>query len=73
MPSYLRQNAAAYRGEGLYETRAAVRDRGVITASGLGAVDFAREIFDELEVFSAGDQAVWYDMFKNGRIPAGVG
>lgn len=72
MLSYLRQNALSYRGEEFYETRAAVRDRGVITGSGLGAVDFAREIFAELAVFNAADQAVWYDMFKNGKIPEGV-
>jgi hypothetical protein len=48
----------------------AVRDRGIITASGLGAVDFAREIFAELELFSAADAALWFDMFKHGKLPA---
>jgi putative intracellular protease/amidase len=72
MPSYLRQNALSYRGEEFYVAKPAVRDRGVITATGLGAVDFAREIFAELGVFSAEDQAVWYDMFKNGNMPVGA-
>ena len=72
MPSYLRENAPTYRGEEFYVSRPAVRDRGVITATGLGAVDFAREIFAEVGVFSESDQEVWYDMFRNGRMPAGV-
>jgi putative intracellular protease/amidase len=69
MPSYLRQNVPTYRGEEYYDVSLAVRDRGVITASGLGAVEFAREIFAELGVFSESDQALWYDMFKYGRMP----
>ena len=72
MPSYLRENAPAYRGEEFYVTRPAVRDRGVITATGLGAVDFAREIFEEVGLFSESDRPVWYEMFKTGVIPAGV-
>jgi len=71
--SYLSELAPSYRGAALYDAALAVRDRGVITASGLGAVDFAREIFAELGVFSDSDRALWYEMFKNGRMPAGVG
>ena len=73
MASYLRQHVPSYRGEEFYDTSLAVRDRGVITASGLGAVDFGREIFAELGVFSESDETVWYEMFKHGKMPAGVG
>jgi putative intracellular protease/amidase len=73
MPSYLSELAPSYRGASLYEPALAVSDRGIITASGLGAVDFARAIFAELGVFSPDDQAVWYDMFTKGKIPAGAG
>ena len=72
MLSYIHQNVPSYRGEEYYDTSLAVRDRGVITASGLGAVDFSREIFAELGIFSASDEALWYDMFKHGKLPAGV-
>ena len=44
----------------------AVRDRGLITASGLGAVEFAREIFAELGVFPEGELELWYRLFKYG-------
>ncbi len=72
MPSYLSDNAPSYRGAAYYDPALAVRDRGVITASGLGAVDFAREIFAELDVFTDSDLALWYDMFKYGKMPTGV-
>jgi putative intracellular protease/amidase len=70
--SYLTEMVPTYRGSAHYDPALAVSDRGVITASGLGAVDFARAIFAELGVFSASDEALWYDMFKHGKIPAGV-
>jgi putative intracellular protease/amidase len=70
MRSYLTEYAAEYAGAAYYEEKAAVRDQHVITASGLGAVDFAREIFAELQLFSASDEALWYGMFRDGRVPA---
>jgi putative intracellular protease/amidase len=66
---YLIDKAREYRGAALYEPELAVRDRGMITASGLGPVEFAREIFAELEVFTPSDAALWFDMFKHGRMP----
>jgi hypothetical protein len=72
MLSYLTDNAPSYRGAVYYDSSLAVRDRGVITASGLGAVEFAREIFAELGVFSTSDEALWYEMFKHGKLPAEV-
>jgi putative intracellular protease/amidase len=73
MPSYLRDHAPEYTGSALYEDSLAVHDRGVITASGLGPVDFARVIFGKLAVFSASDEQLWYDMFKHGQLPADAG
>jgi putative intracellular protease/amidase len=69
LPGYLRDHAPEYGGAAGYEPALAVRDRGVITASGLGPVDFARAIFQELGVFSASDERRWFDMFKYGRLP----
>jgi hypothetical protein len=51
----------------------AVRDRGLITASGLGDVEFARELFEELNVLSAEDRADWASMFRSERLPPGAG
>ena len=55
---YLERFAPEYTGVEQYVEALAVRDRGVITASGLGAIEFAREIFEELGVFSETDRPV---------------
>lgn len=47
----------------------AVRDRGLITASGLGDVEFARELLEELNVLSAEDRAAWATIFRGARLP----
>jgi putative intracellular protease/amidase len=70
MRSYLPTHAAEYRGAAGYVDALAVRDRHVITGSGLGPVDFARAIFAELGIFSATDEAMWFEMFKFGTLPA---
>jgi putative intracellular protease/amidase len=69
MRSYLPDNVPTYAGADRYVDEGAVRDRHVITASGLAAVDFAREIFAELAVFDAADRAMWFDIFKHGKLP----
>jgi putative intracellular protease/amidase len=68
--AYLEQMAPDYAGASLYVDALAVRERGLITASGLGPTEFAREIFEELEIFTAADGALWYQLFKHGRYPA---
>jgi putative intracellular protease/amidase len=71
-PEYLVQHAANYKGSSFYRPELAVRDRGVITASGLGCVEFAREIFEELGVFGPDDRSLWFEMFKHGKFPPAV-
>lgn len=68
--AYLRRMVPEYTGAGRYVDRLAVRDRGLITASGAGPTEFAREIFEELQVFSSADRQLWYHLFKHGRLPA---
>jgi len=66
---YLSTQIPGYAGASHYTEAAAVRDKHVITATGLAPVDFAREIFAELQVFNADDEALWYTMFKHGHLP----
>jgi len=66
---YLERTVPAYAGSTRYVDELAVRDRGLITASGVGPTEFAREIFEELQVFSPEDRPVWYHLFKHGRFP----
>ena len=66
---YVAQHVPTYGGRDRYDTALAVRDDGLITASGLGSVEFAREIFEELEVFPPAVRPVWYEAFKHGTLP----
>ena len=70
--SYLRDHVPGYAGGAEYVEAPAVRDRGLITASGLADVEFAAELFNELEVLSESERAVWTDLFRSGRIPPDV-
>lgn len=66
---YLRSQVPAYAESANYVDVPAVRDRGLITASGLGDVEFAREIFEELDVLSADERAGWARIFRSARLP----
>ena len=67
--SYLAARAGGYAGGEYYVDVPVIADRHVITASGLAAVDFARAIFAELGVATDDQRAMWYDLFKHGRLP----
>lgn len=69
---YLQQHVPDYAGGAEYVEAPAVRDRGLITASGLADVEFAAELLKELEVMSESDRALWTDLFRSGRIPPGA-
>jgi hypothetical protein len=58
-----------YDGAADYVEAPAVRDRGLITASGLADVEFAAALFDELQVLSEPDRAEWVGLFRSGRLP----
>jgi putative intracellular protease/amidase len=66
---YLRRQVPEYVESANYVSAPAVRDRGLITASGLADVEFAREIMTELEVLSEGDRELWAGLFRSGRVP----
>lgn len=69
---YLRAHVPGYAEAANYVDATAVRDRGLITASGLGDVEFARELFEELGVLSAEDRAAWAEIFRSARLPKGA-
>lgn len=70
---YLRAHVSGYDAAADYVDAPAVRDRGLITASGLGDVEFARELFEELDVLSAEDRAAWATIFRSARLPDDAG
>lgn len=69
---YLRSHVPGYADAASYVNIPAVRDRGLITASGLGDVEFARELFEELNVLSVEDRAAWATMFRSAHLPEGA-
>ena len=70
--AYLQRCAPEYSEATSYVDAPAVRDGGLITANGLGDVEFAAAIMAELEVLSASDRARWQAMFRQGRFESGA-
>ena len=58
--------ASGYRGGRFYRDKPAISDQGVITASGVAPIDFAHEIFEALNLYSADALDAWYALFKYG-------
>lgn len=68
--AYLEEKVPGYDQGHNYLDAPAVRDRGLITASGLADVEFALELFHELDVLSESDRALWAKLFRSGRMSA---
>lgn len=64
--TYLKNIATEYSGEENYLNTFAVTDKNVITANGIAPIEFAREIFKTLSLFSEEDTEKWFQLFKNG-------
>lgn len=62
---YLKQMAPDYNGDVHYRSELAVTGRNVITASGTGALEFAKAFFELTHVFSDKETEEWYRLFKN--------
>ena len=58
--------ASGYRGANFYCDIPAIADEGLITASGFASVEFAREIFRELGLYSQPSLDAWYALFRFG-------
>lgn len=71
-PDYLPTHVPGYAESANYVDEPAVRDRGLITASGLGDVEFARELFEELGVLPPEMRAAWARIFRSARLPQGT-
>ncbi len=55
-----------YQGAVYYVDVLSVSDKGVITASGTASLEFAREIFKELNLYTTEALEAWYKLFKTG-------
>jgi putative intracellular protease/amidase len=68
--AYLKAKVPSYGDGGHYVDALAVSDAGIVTASGLGCLEFAREIIKLLGLRSAQSADAWYDTHKHGVISA---
>lgn len=64
---YLKMVAPCYRGEGAYVEEPSVADRGLITAGATGALPWARQIIERLDVFRPDTLEAWYRYFSSGE------
>ncbi len=56
-----------YAGHALYREARTVVDRGVITAPATAPVDFARAVFEALDLFPAAITEAWYGLYTTGE------
>lgn len=63
---YLQALVPSYSDHDYYVNDFAVTDQNIVTANGLGSVEFAREILKLLDVYNEADANAWYGMFKHG-------
>jgi putative intracellular protease/amidase len=67
---YLQHYSPSYLGAAHYSEALAVTDQGIVTASGLGSLEFTLEILKLLKVYSKNEEAMtWYEIFKHGVVP----
>lgn len=70
---YLKEMLPDYKGDQFYVDELAVTDRNVITASGVGGVEFAREVIKRLKLYDEKDAEIWWRLFKHGAWPEPTG
>ncbi len=67
---YLKAMIPDYKDDDFYVDELAIADKNLITASGLGSVEFACEIVRQLNIYTGEETKELYDMFKNAVIPS---
>ncbi len=67
--SYLKNFLPAYTEDEFYIDKLAVTDNNLITASGIGSIEFAYEIIKALKLYGEAEAQEWFDLFKHGVIP----
>jgi putative intracellular protease/amidase len=63
--NYLKSLADEYCGTGLYRNEPSVFHRGIVTANGTAAIEFAENIFDLLEISACENVKQWFQYFQN--------
>jgi len=63
---YLKAVVPEYIGQECYQSKLAVTDKNIITASGIAPIEFATEIFKEIKLKPETEIEKWFQLFKNG-------
>ncbi len=66
-PEVLKMFCPNYHGEQFYVNEPAVTDKNLITGSGLAPVEFACQIFRQLDVMSPATLDAWYNLFTTRK------
>lgn len=66
---FLKKINPSYKGEKNYLNQLAVQDRNLITATGIGPLEFTLEIMRALDIHSEEKRKHWFAMFKYGTKP----
>ena len=64
---YLEMCSPHYKGQRFYVDEPSVADHNLITASSTGALLWAKQIIDRLEVFQSDTLEEWYAYFSSGK------
>lgn len=65
----LKKLAPTYRGEKNYVNKLVVRDGNLITAPGVGYLEFTMELMSYLNLYPEEKRSQWYALFRNGTPP----
>jgi putative intracellular protease/amidase len=65
----LEKSLPDYQDGDFYVDEMAASDKGIITASGAGSVEFSLEIAKVLKIYNDAELKVWYDLLKHGILP----
>jgi putative intracellular protease/amidase len=68
-PGYLQSFVPGYGDEQDYVESPAVRDGPVVTASGMGGVEFAYEIISLLDLYNDAERKLWLTVFRDKVVP----
>lgn len=63
---YLEMVSPCYKGQGFYIDKLSVADNNLITASSTGALLWAKQILERLDVFQSNTLEYWYKYFSTG-------
>jgi hypothetical protein len=70
MRGYVESFVPGYGGALDYVDGPAVRDGHIVTASGMGAVEFAYEIICLLDLYGEADRQLWLSIFCDKVVPS---